>query len=236
MDTYDKFIRTVSDFPIKGIKFRDITPLLSNGDSFHQAIMDLNKLLPSYDKWDKIICAESRGFIFGSPLASLNNKGIVIARKAGKLPLVGLSETYSLEYGTATIEIPLDSINAGDRVVILDDLIATGGSALAMKKLVEKAGGIPILGLFLIELRSLEGYKTLGLPCASIVSYGLHDGDLLQIENGKELYGTFVKKVNEDEIEVSYESHSNEVIKKHQIINIIEKDEKGRLTYLKYRD
>ena len=105
-----------------------------------------------------------------------------------------------------------------------------------MKKLVEKAGGIPILGLFLIELRSLEGYKTLGLPCASIVSYGLHNGDLLQIENGKELYGTFVKKVNEDEIEVSYESHSNEVIKKHQIINIIEKDEKGRLTYLKYRD
>ena len=143
MDTYDKFIRTVSDFPIKGIKFRDITPLLSNGDSFHQAIMDLNKLLPSYDKWDKIICAESRGFIFGAPLASLNNKGIVIARKAGKLPLVGLSETYGLEYGTATIEIPLDSINPGDRVVILDDLIATGGSALAMKKLVEKAGGIP---------------------------------------------------------------------------------------------
>lgn len=236
MDTYDKFIRTIPDFPIKGIKFRDITPLLANGDSFHQAIMDLNKLLPSYDKWDKIICAESRGFIFGSPLASLNNKGIVIARKAGKLPLVGLSETYGLEYGTATIEIPLDSINPGDRVVILDDLIATGGSALAMKKLVQRAGGIPILGLFLIELRSLEGYKTLGLPCASIVSYGLHDGDLLQIENGKELYGKFVKKIDEEEIEVSYENHPNEVIKKHQIINIIEKDEKGRLTYLKYRD
>lgn len=236
MDTYDRFIRTINDFPIKGIKFRDITPLLANGDSFHQAIMDLNKQLPSYDKWDKIICAESRGFIFASPLASFNNKGIVIARKKGKLPLVGLSETYALEYGSATIEIPEGSINPGDRVIIMDDLIATGGSALAMKKLVERSGGIPILGLFLIELRSLEGYKTLGLPCTSIVSYGLHSGDLLQIENGAELYASFVKKVDEDDIEVAYENHPNEIIKKAQIINIIEKDEKGRLTYLKYRD
>lgn len=236
MDTYDKFIRTVNDFPIKGIKFRDITPLLSNGDSFHQAIMDLNKLLPSYDKWDKIICAESRGFIFGAPLASMNNKGIVIARKPGKLPLVGLKESYALEYGTASIEIPLESINPGDRVIILDDLIATGGSALAMKKLVERAGGVPIMGLFLIELRSLEGYKTLNLPCASIVSYGLHTGDLLQVENGPTMYAKFIKKFDEDDIEVEFENNEVLVIKKVQIINIVEKDEKGRLTYLKYRD
>lgn len=236
MDIYDKYIRTVNDFPITGIKFRDITPLLSNGDSFHQAIMDLNKLLPSYDKRDKIICAESRGFIFGAPLASMNNKGIVIARKPGKLPLVGLRESYKLEYGTATIEIPQDSIKPGDRVVILDDLIATGGSALAMKKLVERAGGLPILGLFLIELRSLEGYKTLALPCASIVSYGLHIGDNLQIEDGPTMYATFLRKIDEEDIEVKFDDGQVCTIKKQQIINIIEKDEKGRLNYLKYRD
>ena len=160
MDIYDKYIRTINDFPIKGIKFRDITPLLSNGDSFHQAIMDLNKQLPTYDKWDKIICAESRGFLFGAPLASFNSKGIVIARKPNKLPLVGLKESYDLEYGKATIEIPLGSIEKGERVIILDDLIATGGSALAMKKLVEKAGGIPILGLFLIDNHIIIVLKT----------------------------------------------------------------------------
>lgn len=236
MDTYDKFIRTINDFPIKGIKFRDITPLLSNGDSFHQAIMDLNKLLPSYDKWDKIICAESRGFIFGAPLASMNNKGLILARKPGKLPLVGLRETYDLEYGSATLEIPSDTIKPGDRVIILDDLIATGGSALAMRKLVEKAGGEAILGLFLIELRSLEGYKTLGIPCASIVSYGLHKGDLLHIENGKTMYAEFIEKIDEDNIEVLFENKEKGLIRKNQIINIVQKDKKGRMTYLKYRD
>ena len=236
MDVYDKYIRTVNDFPIKGIKFRDITPLLANGDSFHQAIMDLNKILPSYEKWDKIICAESRGFIFGAPLASINNKGIVIARKPGKLPLVGLRESYDLEYGQATIEIPEGCIKKGERVIVLDDLIATGGSANAMKKLVERCGGIPIMGLFLIELRSLEGYKVLNLPCASIVSYGLHDGELLHIENGHAVLGTFVKKIDEDHIEVVYEDGFKETISKAQIINIVEKDEKGRLSYIKYRD
>ncbi|MBO8427512.1 MAG: adenine phosphoribosyltransferase [Firmicutes bacterium] len=236
MDIYDKYIRTINDFPIEGIKFRDITPLLSNGDSFHQAIMDLNKELPSYEKWDKIICAESRGFLFGSPLAALNSKGIVIARKPHKLPLVGLKESYALEYGEATIEIPLGSINKGDRVIILDDLIATGGSAAAMKRLVERSGGIPIMGLFLIELRSLQGYKALKLPVASIVSYGLNVGDFVQVSNGLHHIGKFVRKVDENDVEVEYRTKEKEIIKKTQIINIVQEDELGKLTYIKYRD
>ena len=96
MDIYDKFIRTIVDFPIEGIKFRDITPLLSNGEAFHQVIMDLNKELPSYENWDKIIAAESRGFVFAAPLAAINNKGLVLARKKGKLPKLALKNPMLL--------------------------------------------------------------------------------------------------------------------------------------------
>ena len=236
MDFYDEYIRTVVDYPIKGIKFRDITPLLANGDAFHQVIMDLNRELPSYEKWDKIIAAESRGFIFAAPLASYNNKGLVLARKAGKLPLVGYRETYKLEYGEATIEIPLDAIKKGDRVIIMDDLIATGGSAKAMVDLVRQAGGIPIMGLFLIELRSLQGYKKLGIPVVSIVNYGLHAGDILQVEGEKESMVKFVRKINEDEIEISYKDGSTGTINKSKIISVIQIEKNGRLTYIKYRD
>ncbi len=236
MDFYDNYIRTVVDYPIKGIKFRDITPLLANGDAFHQVIMDLNRELPSYDKWDKIIAAESRGFIFAAPLASYNNKGLVLARKAGKLPLVGYRETYKLEYGEATIEIPLDAIKKGDRVIIMDDLIATGGSAKAMVDLVRQAGGTPIMGLFLIELRSLQGYKKLGIPVVSIVNYGLHEDDLLQIESVKDSMAKYKKKVNEEEIEVEFKDGTREIIHKSKIISVVQVGKDGRLTYIKYRD
>ena len=236
MDFYDNYIRTVVDYPIKGIKFRDITPLLANGDAFHQVIMDLNRELPSYDKWDKIIAAESRGFIFAAPLASYNNKGLVLARKAGKLPLVGYRETYKLEYGEATIEIPLDAIKKGDRVIIMDDLIATGGSAKAMVDLVRQAGGTPIMGLFLIELRSLQGYKKLGIPVVSIVNYGLHEDDLLQIESVKDSMAKYKKKVNEEEIEVEFKDGTREIIHKGKIISVVQVGKDGRLTYIKYRD
>lgn len=236
MDFYDEYIRTVVDYPIKGIKFRDITPLLANGDAFHQVIMDLNKELPSYEKWDKIIAAESRGFIFAAPLASYNNKGLVLARKAGKLPLVGYRETYKLEYGEATIEIPLDAIKKGDRVIIMDDLIATGGSAKAMVDLVRQAGGIPIMGLFLIELRSLQGYKKLGIPVVSIVNYGLHANDLLQLEGEKEEMGKFVKKIDEEEIEVEFSDKTRAEVDKNKIISVVQVGKDGRLTYIKYRD
>lgn len=235
MDFYDNYIRTVVDYPIKGIKFRDITPLLANGDAFHQVIMDLNKELPSYDKYDKIIAAESRGFIFAAPLASYNNKGLVLARKAGKLPLVGYRETYTLEYGEATIEIPKDAIQPGDRVIVMDDLIATGGSAKAMVNLVRKAGGIPIMALFLIELRSLEGYKQLGIPVVSIVNYGLHKNDILQVE-GEQHFVKFIQKIDEDFIEVEKEDKTLIKINKNVIISVEKKKKNGRLTYIKYRD
>ena len=233
MDLYEKFIRTVNDFPIPGIKFRDITPLLSDGDAFHQVIMDLNKELPSYDNWD---AAESRGFIFAAPLASINSKGLVLARKAGKLPLVGYRETYKLEYGEATIEIPKDSIKPGDRVIIMDDLIATGGSAKAMVDLVRQAGGVPIMGLFLIELRSLSGYKKLGIPVISIVNYGLHVNDLLQVESKKGSMAKFKSKINENDVEVEFQDGSTEIIHKNKIISIVQVEKNGRLTYIKYRD
>lgn len=236
MDIYDNFIRSVIDYPIKGINFRDISLLLTDGDAFHQVIMDMNKELPSYDKWDKIIAAESRGFIFAAPLCAINSKGLVIARKPGKLPLVGYRESYDLEYGKATIEIPKDAIKPGERVIILDDLIATGGSAKAMVDLVKQAGGIPIMGLFLIELRSLQGYKKLGIPVVSIVNYGLHVGDLLQLENAKENIGKFVEKVSEDQLKVQYENKEEEVVNKSQIVSIVQVEKNGRLTYIKYRD
>jgi adenine phosphoribosyltransferase len=236
MDVYDNFIRSVIDYPIKGINFRDITPLLANGNSFHQVIMDLNKELPPYDRYDKFIAAESRGFIFGAPLASMNNKGLVLARKAGKLPLVGYRETYKLEYGEATIEIPKDAIAPGDRVIIIDDLIATGGSAKAMVDLVRSAGGIPVMALFLIELRSLQGYKKLGIPVVSIVNYGIHISDFLQLQNCKFPMGKFKEKVNETEIKVVYDDGTEQIVEKANIVSIIQKEKDGRLTYIRYRD
>ena len=236
MDIYDKFIRTIPDFPIEGIKFRDITPLLADGEAFHQVIMDLNKELPSYENWDKIIAAESRGFIFASPLAAMNSKGLVLARKKGKLPLVGYSESYALEYGEATIEIPKDAIQPGDKVIILDDLIATGGSAKAMVNLVKKAGGVPILALFLVELRSMQGYKQLGIPTVSIVSYGLHEGDLLQVESQYGTMAKFLNKVDDEMIEVQFNDGQKEKLSKSKIISIVQIEKNGRLTYIKYRD
>ena len=236
MDFYDKYIRSVIDYPIKGINFRDITPLLADGDAFHQVIMDLNRELPSYDKYDKFIAAESRGFIFAAPLASINSKGLVLARKAGKLPLVGYKATYKLEYGEATIEIPKDAIQPGDRVIIMDDLIATGGSAKAMVDLVKAAGGIPVMGLFLVELRSLQGYKKLGIPVVSIVNYGIHVGDYLQLQNSHDTMGKFIEKVDDNDIKVEYEDGTNEVVSKKNIVSLVQFEKSGRLTYIRYRD
>ncbi len=236
MDFYDKYIRSVIDYPIKGINFRDITPLLADGDAFHQVIMDLNRELPSYDKYDKFIAAESRGFIFAAPLASINSKGLVLARKAGKLPLVGYKATYKLEYGEATIEIPKDAIQPGDRVIIMDDLIATGGSAKAMVDLVKAAGGIPVMGLFLVELRSLQGYKKLGIPVVSIVNYGIHVGDYLQLQNSHDTMGKFIEKVDDNDIKVEYEDGTSEVVSKKNIVSLVQFEKSGRLTYIRYRD
>lgn len=153
-----KIVRDVPDFPIKGIIFKDITPILSNPESFKDAIIKMENVI-DFSKIDKIAGIESRGFIFGSVLAIMHNKGFIPIRKKGKLPYTTLEETYDLEYGSATIEMHTDGVKKGERILIVDDLLATGGTVSATAKLIEKSGGIVEGMLFLIELDFLEGRK-----------------------------------------------------------------------------
>jgi adenine phosphoribosyltransferase len=164
-------IRDVPDFPKKGIMFKDITTLLQNGEAFRLAS---NRMLKKYldVTIDKVIGIEARGFIFGGVLAYKLGCGFVPARKPGKLPYSTIREEYTLEYGTNALEIHDDSISAGDRVLIVDDLLATGGTALAAAKLVEKLGG-EVAGIeFLIELGFLQGRNKLaGYNVNSLITY-----------------------------------------------------------------
>lgn len=149
-------IRDLPDWPQEGVIFRDITTVLKDGEAHRAAIDALYDQVKDLD-FTKIVAVESRGFIFGGSLAYKMGKGLVIVRKPGKLPCETLSQSYDLEYGTDTIEIHKDAIEKGERVLILDDLIATGGSSLAAIKLVEELGGV-VAGLaFLIELSFLKG-------------------------------------------------------------------------------
>ena len=157
---YEKYVATVPHFPIEGIMFKDITPTLENAEAFQNVINDLAEIASQYE-FDKIVCAESRGFMFGSALAYKMKKGMVVARKPGKLPRPGASYSYKLEYGENTMVIPQDSVKPGERFVVLDDLLATGGSATAMIKMVQQEGGIPILALFYIGLPDLHGDEAL---------------------------------------------------------------------------
>jgi adenine phosphoribosyltransferase len=151
-----KIIRDVPDFPEKGIIFKDITTLLKDKDALKYVI---DVMVERYrDKQiDKIVGIESRGFIFGGAVAYLLECGFVPARKPGKLPAEKISESYSLEYGTNTLEIHTDAIEAGERVLIIDDLLATGGTAAAVAKMVEQLKGDVVAIEFLIELEFLNG-------------------------------------------------------------------------------
>ena len=150
-----KFIRDVPDFPKKGIIFKDITPLLKNSKSL-KTMVDIFYNYYKSKKIDKIVSMESRGFIIGSALAYKLGAGFVPVRKKGKLPYKTISVTYDLEYGKDTLEIHKDSINPGDHVLIIDDVLATGGTAKAVTELIEKLSG-KIAGLgFLIELSFLK--------------------------------------------------------------------------------
>ena len=151
-----KYIRSIRDFPIKGIMFRDITTLLKEPLALKET---LNQLLSftSSQKIDKVVGIESRGFIFGAMLANELNAGFVPVRKPGKLPAERESQTYQLEYGLDKIEIHKDAINTGDKVLIHDDLLATGGTAEAACKLVEKLGGEVVQLSFIMELTFLNG-------------------------------------------------------------------------------
>lgn len=160
MKKLKEYIRSIPDFPEKGIIFRDVTSILMDADGLKLAIDELAKCLEGMD-FDVIAGAESRGFLFGMPLAYLLHKPFVPIRKKGKLPCETVEKTYDLEYGTATIEIHKDAIKPGDKVVLLDDLIATGGTMKAAAELVEKLGGEVVEMLFLIELVDLKGREVL---------------------------------------------------------------------------
>jgi adenine phosphoribosyltransferase len=171
MKTVEDYIRTIPDFPEPGIMFRDVTSVVQDADGLKLAIDEMVKLLDGTD-FDVIAGAESRGFIFGMPIAYILHKPFVLIRKAGKLPCETVSETYDLEYGTATIEIHKDAIQPGQKVVLVDDLIATGGTMKAAAHLVEQLGGEVVKMLFLIELAGLKGREMLkGYDVASVVAY-----------------------------------------------------------------
>lgn len=152
------YIRNIKDYPKEGILFRDITTLLKDKDAFKLAIDKMAEQVKD-KKIDLIVGAESRGFLIGSALAYRMNCGFIPVRKKGKLPYKTISEEYALEYGTDTLFMHEDAIKKGDNVLVVDDLIATGGTALAMIKMVEKLGGNIIGSSFLIELEELNGRK-----------------------------------------------------------------------------
>lgn len=164
-------IRDVPDFPKKGIIFKDITTLLARPDLFKKVIDQIAKHFEP-KKIEKVMGIESRGFIFGAPIAYQLNAGIVPIRKKGKLPYKTVSATYALEYGTDTLEMHEDAISQGTRVLIVDDLLATGGTAKATAELVEKCGGKIVGFAFLIELEFLKGRGNLnGYDILSLIKY-----------------------------------------------------------------
>ncbi|MCL2048681.1 MAG: adenine phosphoribosyltransferase [Defluviitaleaceae bacterium] len=166
-----KIIREIHDFPIKGILFRDITTALKEPQAFKFAIDSMADLLADV-QFDAILGPESRGFIFGTPLAYKMGKGFVPVRKAGKLPAETVSKQYALEYGTATIEIHRDAVEQGKRFVIVDDLLATGGTARAAIELIEEMGGAVVTSVFFIELAGLGGREMLaGQDVRSLLVY-----------------------------------------------------------------
>ncbi len=167
----EDYVVTIPDFPEPGIMFRDITSVIQDPDGLKLAVDGLAGLLEDVD-FDLVIGPESRGFIFGVPVAYLRGKGFVPVRKKGKLPRETVSQKYDLEYGQAEVEMHKDAIKPGQKVVIVDDLIATGGSAEAAAKLVEKLGGKIVRMVFVMELAGLEGRKKLaGYDVQSLIVY-----------------------------------------------------------------
>ena len=168
-------IRTVPDFPKPGISYKDITPLIEDGDALHAATDALHRAT-AHLGYDLILSAEARGFVFGTALAYRSRKGLLLARKPNKLPRQTVSATYDLEYGTDTLEAHADSIGNGARVLVCDDLLATGGTARAMCDLVENAGGTVVGVAFLIELAYLKGRSRLApYEVVSLVTYATPD-------------------------------------------------------------
>ena len=171
MKKVEDYVVSIPDFPEPGIFFRDVTSVIQDAEGLQLAIDEMQKLLDGVD-FDVLVGAESRGFIFGMPIAYNLKKPFVLVRKKGKLPRETVEMSYDLEYGSATIEMHKDSIKPGQKVVIVDDLIATGGTIEAAAKLVEQLGGEVVKIIFLMELAGLEGRKKLEkYDVASVVCY-----------------------------------------------------------------
>lgn len=171
MKSVKDYVLTIPDFPEKGIMFRDVTTVVGNPEGMRLAVDEMKARLEKID-FDVILAAESRGFLFGAPLSYLLNKPLALVRKKGKLPRATVSKEYALEYGTATIEIHTDAVKPGQKVVIVDDLIATGGTVKAACELVEELGGEVVECLFLLELKGLNGRETLkGYKVESVAEY-----------------------------------------------------------------
>ena len=171
MKKLEEYVRCIPDFPEKGVMFRDVTSVLQDADGLRLAIDTMQDLVKDLD-YDVVAGPESRGFIFGTPIAYNNHKPFVLIRKKGKLPCETVSVEYELEYGTAVIEIHKDAIKPGQKVLIVDDLIATGGTTEAMIRLVESLGGQVVGVVVLMELKGLKGReKIAGYRLESAIRY-----------------------------------------------------------------
>lgn len=171
MKKIEEYVRSIKDFPKEGIIFRDVTSVLQDADGLKLAIDSMQKEIEDID-FDLVLGPESRGFIFGVPVAYNLHKPFIPVRKKGKLPMETISMEYELEYGTAEIEIHRDAIKPGQKVVIIDDLIATGGTIEAIVKLVEQLGGEVVGICFLMELEGLKGREKLqGYNVRSVIKY-----------------------------------------------------------------
>ena len=174
-DYLRQHIRTVSDWPVPGVQFRDITPLLQNPKVF-RVLIDafVHRYMDSALRPDVVAGLDARGFIVGSVVAYELNLGFVPIRKKGKLPFTTVEETYELEYGSATVELHADAVKPGDRVLLIDDLIATGGTMMAGRKLLERLGATVIEGAAIVDLPELGGSQRLkdsGLPLFTLLNF-----------------------------------------------------------------
>lgn len=171
MRSVDDYVRTIPDFPEPGIMFRDVTSVLQDADGLQLSIDSIRAKLLGLD-FDVVVGTESRGFIFGVPVAYSMHKPFVPVRKKGKLPMETISQEYDLEYGSAVVEMHKDSIKPGQKVVLIDDLIATGGTIEASIKMIEALGGEVVKVVFLMELAGLKGRERLaGYDVDSVIVY-----------------------------------------------------------------